>query len=107
MCEDYRATFGVDLEMDTADFAAGRRVTCPSLILWGAKGGVGRNHKALEVWAPYATQIVRGATVPSGHYLQEECPEETYAELSGFFRETAGGRAGAGPSWARSAAGRE
>jgi haloacetate dehalogenase len=86
MCEDYRATFGVDLDMDTADFEAGRKVEAPALILWGAKGGVGRNHKAVEVWSHYATNIVRGATVPSGHYLQEECPDETYAELSSFFR---------------------
>ena len=85
MCEDYRATFGVDLDMDTADFEAGRKVDVPALILWGAKGGVGRNHKALDVWSRYATNIVRGATVPSGHYLQEECPDETYAELSRFF----------------------
>jgi haloacetate dehalogenase len=86
MCEDYRATFGVDLEMDTADYDAGRRVETPSMILWGAKGGVGRNHNAAEVWGRYATNIVRTATVPSGHYLQEECPDETYAELAGFFR---------------------
>jgi hypothetical protein len=23
--------------------------------------------------------------VPSGHYLQEECPDETYTELRNFF----------------------
>jgi len=85
MCEDYRATFGVDLAMDTADFEAGKRVTCPSLILWGAKGGVGRNHDAAKVWRDYATDIVAAKTVPSGHYLQEECPEETYAALREFF----------------------
>src|SRR5262247_4767789 len=28
MCEDYRATFGVDLEMDAKDFDAGRKITC-------------------------------------------------------------------------------
>ncbi|TCK33777.1 haloacetate dehalogenase [Paraburkholderia sp. BL8N3] len=86
MCEDYRATFGIDLEMDTADFEAGRRVSTPALILWGAKGGVGRNHNAAEIWARYATNIVKTATVPSGHYLQEECPNETYEVLSSFFR---------------------
>jgi haloacetate dehalogenase len=85
MCEDYRATVGVDLDMDTADFAAGKRVTCPTMLLWGAKGGVGRNHDAAAVWAPYATNIVAAQTVPSGHYLQEECPDETYAALRGFF----------------------
>jgi haloacetate dehalogenase len=84
MCEDYRATFGVDLDMDTADFDAGRKVTCPSMILWGEKGGVGRNHDAGKVWADYASRIERTATVPSGHYLQEECPEETYTELRNF-----------------------
>jgi haloacetate dehalogenase len=85
MCEDYRATVSVDLEMDTADYKSGHKVTCPSLILWGAKGGVGRNHKAAEVWAEYATDIRRATTVPSGHYCQEEAPAETYAELRAFF----------------------
>ena len=45
MCEDYRATATVDLDMDTKDFAAGRKITCPALILWGATGAVGRNHQ--------------------------------------------------------------
>ncbi len=85
MCEDYRATFGVDLEMDGADFKAGRKVTCPAMILWGANGGVGRNHDAATIWSQYATRIERTATVPSGHYLQEECPDETYRELRDFF----------------------
>jgi haloacetate dehalogenase len=85
MCEDYRATFGVDLEMDGADFKTGRKVTCPAMILWGANGGVGRNHDAAAIWSQYATQIERTATVPSGHYLQEECPDETYRELRDFF----------------------
>jgi haloacetate dehalogenase len=85
MCEDYRATFGVDLDMDTADFKDERKVTCPAMILWGEKGGVGRNHDAASVWSRYATRIERAATVPSGHYLQEECPDETYAELRNFF----------------------
>ncbi len=56
----------------------------------GKKGGVGRNHDARAVWSRYATNIVRAAHVPSGHYLQEECPDETYAELAAFFRGQAG-----------------
>jgi len=86
MCEDYRATFGIDLDMDSADFEAGRRVETPSLILWGEKGGVGRNHDAAQIWSRYATNIVKTATVPSGHYLQEECPDETYEVLRHFFQ---------------------
>lgn len=85
MCEDYRATFGVDLETDTADVAAGRRIACPALILWGAEGGVGRNHKPAEVWPLYAADIRRAAPLPGGHYVTEECPDETCAELHAFF----------------------
>src|SRR4029077_3505021 len=57
ICEDYRATFGVDLAMDTKDFEAGRRIEVPLLLLWGATGGVGRHHKPAEIWQRYATDI--------------------------------------------------
>jgi haloacetate dehalogenase len=35
MCEDYRAGASVDAERDDADAAAGRRIACPVLVLWG------------------------------------------------------------------------
>src|SRR6185312_15222266 len=76
MCEDYRATVGVDLDMDTADMAAGRKVDCPVLLLWGATGGVGRHHKPMEVWPRYAGDIRRGVALPCGHYLSEERPPD-------------------------------
>jgi len=85
MCEDYRATVGIDLETDTADFAAGRRVDCPVLLLWGATGGVGRHHRPAEVWPRYAADIRRAAALRCGHYLSEEAPAETAAELLAFF----------------------
>jgi haloacetate dehalogenase len=85
MCEDYRATHGVDLAADEVDFAAGRRIGCPLLLLWGATGGVGRNHKSMEVWPLYASNIIAGEALPCGHYLSEEAPEESYRELHDFF----------------------
>jgi haloacetate dehalogenase len=85
MCEDYRATIGIDLETDTADVAAGRKVDCPVLLLWGASGGVGRYHQPPEVWARYASDIRRARALPCGHYLSEEAPTETAAELQAFF----------------------
>jgi haloacetate dehalogenase len=87
MCEDYRATFTIDLEMDTKDFEAGRKITCPVMLLWGATGGVGRNHKSMEIWPAYASDIRGGKAVPSGHYLSEEAPNETYEELRAFFAD--------------------
>jgi haloacetate dehalogenase len=86
MCEDYRATYGVDFETDKVDFAAGRKIDCPALILWGATGAVGRNHKPADVWKDYASNIVGAKALPCGHYLSEEAPEETYAELRAFFK---------------------
>ena len=35
MCEDYRACATIDFEMDTKDFDAGRKITCPVLVLVG------------------------------------------------------------------------
>jgi haloacetate dehalogenase len=85
ICEDYRATFGVDLDMDEADVKAGRKITCPVLLLWGATGGVGRNHDSMTIWPRYAADIRGGKALRCGHYLSEEAPEETYAELRAFF----------------------
>ena len=85
MCEDYRATAGVDLEMDTVDFDAGRRIETPLLLLWGATGAVGRQNKPAEVWKNYAVDMRGAEALPCGHYLSEEAPEETYRALHGFF----------------------
>jgi haloacetate dehalogenase len=87
ICEDYRAGATIDLEMDEADVQAGRKVDCPLLLLWGANGGVGRNQKSMEIWPRYASDIRAGKALPSGHYVNEEAPEETYAELRAFFRD--------------------
>jgi haloacetate dehalogenase len=86
MCEDYRATFGVDLDMDEADFKAGRKIGCPALLLWGATGGVGRNHDSMAIWPLYAADIRGGKALPCGHYVMEEAPDETYRELREFFK---------------------
>src|SRR6202166_2641424 len=87
ICEDYRATFGVDLEMDTKDFDASRKIERAALILWGATGGVGRNHKPGpgEIWQRYASNIVGAKALSCGHYLSEEAPAETTAALRAFF----------------------
>jgi len=97
MCEDYRATHGIDLEMDTKDFAAGRKIDCPVLLLWGATGGVGRNHNPgpADIWKSYASNIVGAKALPCGHYLSEEAPEETYRELRDFFLAAGAGTAAA------------
>jgi haloacetate dehalogenase len=81
-CEDYRAAATVDLEHDAADAA---RLGCPVLVLWGAKGVVHLLFDPLADWRAVARDV-RGKSLQCGHYLAEEAPDETYAELAGFFR---------------------
>ncbi|GIX10120.1 alpha/beta fold hydrolase [Elioraea sp.] len=83
ICEDYRAAAGIDLEHDRTSRAAGQRITCPLLVLWGAQGRVGAWYDVPEIWRLYATDL-RGAAIPSGHYLAEEAPAETLAALLAF-----------------------
>lgn len=83
-CEDYRAGATLDCDHDAADFASGRRITCPVLALWGERGLVGRAYDVLAAWREYASDV-RGRSVPGGHFLPEEAPAETLAALDGFF----------------------
>lgn len=86
ICEDYRAAATIDLDHDRASRAAGQRIACPLLALWGAKGKVGVWYEPLEVWRRYADGPVTGGAVNAGHYLAEEAPEEVLAALDGFLR---------------------
>jgi haloacetate dehalogenase len=82
-CEDYRASATIDLEHDAAD--AGRRLECPLLVLWGARGVVQRLFDPIADWKRVANDV-RGKPLPCGHYLAEEAPEEAGAELLAFFK---------------------
>ena len=83
-CEDYRAAASIDLEHDDADVAAGRRVECPLLVLWGEKGVVNRLFDPLADWRAVAKDV-RGWALPCGHYLAEEQPDATREALERFF----------------------
>ncbi len=60
------------------------RVECPLLVLWGEKGVVHRLFDPVADWKSVASDV-RGKALPSGHYLAEEAPEQTLAELQAFF----------------------
>jgi haloacetate dehalogenase len=81
-CEDYRAAAGIDLTHDDAD--AGRLITCPLLVLYGARGFVGHKYDVDAVWREYA-EDVRTEAIDCGHFLPEEAPEATTAALVRFF----------------------
>lgn len=85
-CDDYRAAAGIDLVHDRA--AADSRIGAPLLVLWGARGFVGRNYDVLALWREKADQV-SGAALDCGHFLAEEAPSAVAGYLREFFRETA------------------
>ncbi len=89
LCEDYRASAGIDLEHDRADAEAGRQVECEMLALWGADGAVGKCFQPLEEWRKVARRVT-GHALPSGHYIAEEVPEQLLAEVLPFLARLRG-----------------
>jgi haloacetate dehalogenase len=71
--------------MDKADWEAGRRVTCPMLVLWSEKSHTQREFSAREAWPNYATDIRGFRMLNCAHYPMEEAPDQLYAALSEFF----------------------
>ena len=87
MCEDYRASATIDLDHDRADRTAGRRVTAPLRVLWGAQGVVGRCFDVMALWRT-AAENVSGTALPCGHYIAEELPGALLDEAHSFFGDT-------------------
>lgn len=71
---DYRASAGIDLEMDRADRAAGRTLAMPVGVVsqdWGSQ--LGFDASALwRAWAPDVTY----EPIDAGHYMAEQKPDE-------------------------------
>ena len=84
MCEDYRASAGIDLAHDRHSRERGEKVACDLLVLWGARGVVQRMFQPLALWQAQCAGTVSGQTLPCGHYMPEECPTEV-AQLLGQF----------------------
>lgn len=85
ICEDYRASASIDLEHDREDIDAGRHLSLPVLVLWGAQGTVGRCFDPLAEWQKVATDV-RGQALPCGHYIGEEVPQLLLEHVLPFLR---------------------
>jgi haloacetate dehalogenase len=83
-CAEYRASFHLDRQLDASDRAAGRRIGCPVLVLWGALDeGFAEADGPLDVWRRWADRI-EGEGLPAGHFIPEEAPSEVVAALERF-----------------------
>ena len=87
-CEDYRAAGTIDLDHDRAD--RGRKLEMPVLALWGTRAIVGKMFDCVADWREVANNVT-GRAIDCGHFLPEEAPRETLAEIEGFLaRHTKG-----------------
>lgn len=82
-CEDYRAGASYDLRADEADRAAGKKIGCPVLALWGKVGIPGKTDGPLAIWRTWCDNV-EGRAINCGHFLAEEAPDETLAALLPF-----------------------
>ena len=82
-CEDYRAAGTIDLEHDRADRAAGRKLPMPLLAIWGERGVVGTMFDCQADWQAVATDVT-GVALPCGHFIPEEQPQATLAQVEAF-----------------------
>jgi haloacetate dehalogenase len=85
MCEDYRASASIDLDIDAADIKAGKKIQCPLLTLWAANGAMGKLYDVLSIWKDEGVNVT-GKGLPGNHSLQESAPKETLAEIQQFLR---------------------
>jgi haloacetate dehalogenase len=83
MCEDYRAGASIDLKHDEADLS--HKIECPLLALWGERSPMGRIYDVLSIWKDRDSKL-SGKGLPGGHNLQEEVPDQVYAEVNAFLK---------------------
>lgn len=83
-CEDYRAGATLDRVHDAEDRAAGRKLDCPVLLLWG-RGYLGAKAASpLDTWRRWADEVSECA-LDCGHFIVEEKPDQALEALLAFF----------------------
>lgn len=78
---DYRATAGIDLEMDRSDRAASRQLTMPVGVIsqdWGSQ----LSFDATAIWGAWAPDLFY-EPIEAGHFMAEEAP----ATVTNFIRQ--------------------
>lgn len=81
-CRDYRAGATIGFEMDAAD--KDKQITTPLMVLWGTRGAPPTDEFP-TVWRRYARNLVSIEPLATGHYIQEEMPEQCLERFFRFF----------------------
>jgi haloacetate dehalogenase len=84
MLEDYRAGLGIDRRNDAEDRAAGRRIACPTLVLWSTEDDMEQIYgDVVGVWRPWCRQV-DGHGIKSTHHVAEQAPDDLVRSLLDF-----------------------
>ena len=84
-CREYRAGWTHDREADERDLTAGRKISCPTLVLWG-RAEFADQAVMLDAWKSLCADLdPRSRAFDCGHFLPEEAPEDTVSALLHFF----------------------
>lgn len=84
MCEDYRASAGIDLDHDRESRARGDKIQCDLFVIWGERGVVNKMFNPIALWQAQCHGKVTGQTLPTGHFVTEEKPNDVAALLRAF-----------------------
>jgi len=84
ICEDYRASAGIDLEHERHDLATGNKIRCDMLALWGKQGVIEKCFEPLKEWTRFSDKL-NGVALDCGHYIPEEAPEALLEKVLPFF----------------------
>jgi len=80
ICEEYRAAATIDRDHDRQDRESGRKIACPTLVLWSAAGALSTWYAdeggPLAIWQRWCRHV-KGQPVEGGHFFPEEKPRET------------------------------
>ncbi|MEL6557076.1 MAG: alpha/beta hydrolase [Bacteroidota bacterium] len=80
MCEDYRASKGIDMEHDSID--ANVKIDVPTLVIWGKQSNTG-NFDYPTIWKSEVADV-SFLELDCGHFVVEEKPTEVLKAISAF-----------------------
>ncbi|MEO1654362.1 MAG: alpha/beta hydrolase [Bacteroidota bacterium] len=83
MCEDYRASKGIDIQHDKAD--ANVKISTPTLVIWGKQSNTGEfDYPA--IWGKEVEEV-SFLELDCGHFVVEEKPDEILKAIIPFLSE--------------------
>lgn len=89
MLEDYRAGLGVDRAHDESDRTAGRRVACPTLVLWSRRDDIESLYgDPLLIWRDWTDDLRGGHAIDSAHHTAEQAHDELARSIIAFLADS-------------------